>query len=679
MKTGVFFSLKWKIAVLIASVFLLSYSFFSYLFYLDANDNFLRSRQNIQKRYKNIASALTKDSFSVLEQFAEVLSAVEISKQVDSQYIAEVNSVLDENWQQWQFIWGLENAVFFNKKAEPLKQWGVELDSPHLLVKQVLTTELPAYQTICLDTCFQFVVIPVMNQSKVIGAFGISRSFADLVIEYKMATGSDLGLFVKDEALQANRWPYKISVLTNAEYNLALLSAITQDNSLDPFSETRVVSYKKRFLEISTFPVHSSEEDNPPFFISIDEITAEKNAVFTNLKTVWLYGILSFLFSLTLLTLTLFFSFRRVDKFTTALPLLAEKKYREFRTELEYNTNAMLGYDELDLLNYTALELTDQLEGLEQEVKQNIFQLVEQGENLRNERNFIQQLINVAPILIFTQDTNGSILSINQAGISELERERSLILGDIFDNFIPETEVKHLSQLKQLRAGKVLNNIKIDGVLITPSIEEHTVSWIHSVVKSDNDNKPLVILSLAVDISERKKIENQMVQIATHDQLTGLSNRHNFQLEYSRAIATAKRYGSELALFYLDLDHFKIVNDTQGHEAGDKLLKLVAKTLQRVIRETDILSRIGGDEFTLIMPNSDLQGIMNVAIKINENLKALNFSAGGQHFKISCSIGIAIYPKHGGDEQTLLSNADSAMYQAKKLGKGRYCIFGKKV
>jgi len=407
----------------------------------------------------------------------------------------------------------------------------------------------------------------------------------------------------------------------------------------------------------------------------IENITEELRLVTDHLKIIWFYGVISLFVSLVLLFVVLYYSFRRVNTLSSALPLLAKHQYSDFRLILKDEAQSSFGYDELDLLNHIALALSDQLEGLEKEVKENICKLIEQGQDLITERDFSQQLINVAPILVITQDNNGIILTINQAGVDEFSMEESLITGCVFDNFIPESEIEHLSKLKKLRNGEFSEHIKTDGILLINQDQQRQISWIHTRVKPKRDEKLPFILSLGVDISERKHIEDKMLKMATHDQLTGMSNRRYFEAEFVREITSAKRYGTQIALFYLDLDQFKIVNDTCGHEAGDQLLKLVSKSLQQVVRGTDILSRIGGDEFTLIMPNVGMQGIENVAKKINESLMAIDFWVEDKVYKISTSIGIAIYPQHGTDVDELLSNADLAMYQAKESGLGQYHIF----
>ena len=676
MHKGSYLSLKWKIAILIGSVFLFLHSVFSYIQFLDANEEFLIARDNIQVRNTNIARALIKDSFSELGQFAELSYEIRRSDQKDISPVLQVTSTLDDNWQQWQFIWGLESAVFYSREGTLVKKWGDWLRPSAASIATVLNTEMPDYQIVCPESCFQFVFIPVMADAEVIGVLGVSRTFADTVIDFNRVTGSDIGVLIPAEQTNRFRWPYKISAITHGNINLPVLESITESYQFEDFFEQRkVISFKSQSLELNIFSVNSVEERAPPYFLIINNVTDELKAVSANLRTIWFLGIISLLCSLILMLVVLYFSLRRVTRLSKALPLLAEQKYDEFNQLLSDQKNAILGGDEIDRLAETAVSLSDRLRGLEQEVKTNICRLVDQGRELAHERDFVRQLINVAPIIVITQDVNGIILTVNQAGVDEFSMQAGAIIGGVFDNYIPDTEEKHLSRLRQLRSAENPHYFKIDGMLSVQSFQKLHISWIHSRVNHQFNNKDVVILTLGVDITERKRIEQQMMKMATLDHLTGMSNRHSFQIEIAREIATAKRYGSDLALFYLDLDQFKLINDNSGHEAGDQLLKLVSKTLECSVRNTDFLSRIGGDEFTLIMPKADKKGIENVAKKINENLMAIDFRVGNKVYKISASIGIAIYPYHGVDEHELLSNADLAMYQAKDSGRGQYHLF----
>ncbi|WP_051938075.1 diguanylate cyclase domain-containing protein [Ghiorsea bivora] len=174
------------------------------------------------------------------------------------------------------------------------------------------------------------------------------------------------------------------------------------------------------------------------------------------------------------------------------------------------------------------------------------------------------------------------------------------------------------------------------------------------------------------DISERKEAEERMLQLALYDQLTQLPNRTLFYERLSFSIKQSKRSKEPLALLFIDLDGFKAVNDNFGHLAGDQLLVEVSKRLLHNTRDSDVVARLGGDEFVIILNHlKDLHYIEHITHKLIQVLgKPMQFQ--GHTFHVGASIGISVYPKHAHDINTLIQQADSAMYQAKKAGKNRY-------
>ena len=177
------------------------------------------------------------------------------------------------------------------------------------------------------------------------------------------------------------------------------------------------------------------------------------------------------------------------------------------------------------------------------------------------------------------------------------------------------------------------------------------------------------------DVSEKRILLEQMTHQAYHDPLTGLPNRILFNDRLALALAQAHRNQKMLAVLFLDLDRFKLVNDTMGHALGDKLLKEVAGRLVGCIRQSDTIARLGGDEFTILLPQpGDEDDVAKVARKILQTFQQ-PWVLSGQEFHITVSIGIALYPNDGEDTETLLKHADTAMYRAKDQGRNNYQLY----
>ncbi len=190
----------------------------------------------------------------------------------------------------------------------------------------------------------------------------------------------------------------------------------------------------------------------------------------------------------------------------------------------------------------------------------------------------------------------------------------------------------------------------------------------------DINNEPLV-LAFIQDITERKENEARIDFLAHHDPLTGLPNRVLFRDRFALAMAWSERSGCKVALLYVDLDHFKTINDTLGHPVGDHLLQQVAQRLRGCVRETDTISRQGGDEFLIALTDiHDQEAVSRVTTKVIDALSK-PFSIDNHELAATVSMGVAVWPDDGQDFDALLQRADTAMYQAKAAGRNTYRFY----
>jgi diguanylate cyclase (GGDEF)-like protein len=194
----------------------------------------------------------------------------------------------------------------------------------------------------------------------------------------------------------------------------------------------------------------------------------------------------------------------------------------------------------------------------------------------------------------------------------------------------------------------------------------------------DEQGRIIEFQSVGRDVTERVQMEQQLVYMATHDALTGLPNRVMFNDRLTLELAHAQRNRQKLAVMLLDLDRFKNVNDTLGHSVGDQLLQVVGERLTSLLRKSDTVARMGGDEFMLLFPGmARMEGAARIAQKILEVFRK-PFVFEGHELHITTSIGIALCPDDGEDIDTLVKNADIAMYRAKEQGRNNYqCCSGK--
>ena len=185
-------------------------------------------------------------------------------------------------------------------------------------------------------------------------------------------------------------------------------------------------------------------------------------------------------------------------------------------------------------------------------------------------------------------------------------------------------------------------------------------------------------LAINENITEKKQAEARIKQLAYFDQLTGLPNREQLTNRFNYTLSLAERSGDTFTLMFLDLDHFKNINDTLGHSVGDQILMEVANRLKRILREEDTLCRMGGDEFILLLPDTNEDGAREVVTKVI-NIVSQPSKLKQQELTSTVSVGIAIYPDDGQNFETLSKNADAAMYRVKKASRNGYRFFTKEM
>ncbi|PYQ48332.1 MAG: diguanylate cyclase [Acidobacteria bacterium] len=198
--------------------------------------------------------------------------------------------------------------------------------------------------------------------------------------------------------------------------------------------------------------------------------------------------------------------------------------------------------------------------------------------------------------------------------------------------------------------------------------------WITASYRPQFDSKGNVsgVIGKILDLTDRKRAEQQMEYQSYHDSLTGLANRRLFQEHLTLALALAQRKRRPVAVLFLDLDNFKVVNDSLGHTLGDSLLREIATRLKGSVREGDVVARVGGDEFTIVL--QELEKKEDAASMAQRVLRLIAepIDIDGQRLYITASVGITVYPDDGEDAETLLKNADNAMYRAKAVGRNCY-------
>lgn len=274
-------------------------------------------------------------------------------------------------------------------------------------------------------------------------------------------------------------------------------------------------------------------------------------------------------------------------------------------------------------------------------------------------------------IFIFQVDTY-NIVQANDGALDNLGFNSSEILERSYDQLLQGSSREYLSEkLEPLVEGA-------SSVVIFEALHKRKDGSEYPVevrAQMSHSEVPAVFLVNAHDISERKKAEERLHFLANYDSLTSLPNRSLMMDRLGQAIENAKRSQMTCALIFMDLDGFKEINDTLGHDAGDNLLKVVAIRLQEILRKSDTIARLGGDEFTILLCNlSSARDVDRVAQKVIEEI-AKPIILNGASVQVTTSLGVVIFPNADDDVSSLLRKSDSAMYIAKKTGKNKWCMY----
>ncbi len=294
-------------------------------------------------------------------------------------------------------------------------------------------------------------------------------------------------------------------------------------------------------------------------------------------------------------------------------------------------------------------------------------------EQLAIAKEGFMSLFEEAPFAVLVLDLQGSVLDVNPAACRLLGYTRDEII-EMTGNLARSLKSRIRRLLVELAASpnhRVASEARLrhrDGQAVDVSFE--------AIVQHTTTGEPRQVLINAVDISERRRFEKQLAHMAAHDALTGLANRRRFDHEMMRHIDICERYGPRGALLMMDLDNFKEVNDTLGHGAGDQLIVSVGRLLDQRMRKSDLVARVGGDEFAILLPEADRRAAQSVAADIvsmvRENARFLD---GSRPHDVSASVGVVLIDRPGLSASELVSTADLTMYEAKAAGRDRFvCV-----
>ncbi len=333
-----------------------------------------------------------------------------------------------------------------------------------------------------------------------------------------------------------------------------------------------------------------------------------------------------------------------------------------------------------DELEVRVKERTADLQASNEKLSRNISERASIEADLRASRERLASVFDAVKDGLVVQSRNGSFVELNRSAENILGLKSNQVpAGHSLSDFVETVHEDGTSFNPELHPARVsveTHKPQRDVVmgLIRPDGSQRWVS-INTELLFDSQGEVDLVVSNFSDITDKKASEELIWHQANYDALTGLPNRRLFQEHLETEMKKSERSNQPLALMFLDLDHFKDVNDTLGHDIGDVLLKEAARRLRSCVRASDTVARLGGDEFTIIL--SELDSLSSIAVVAQNILQRMSepFQLGIDSAYVGASIGITLFPQDATDVEALLKNADQAMYSAKNQGRNRYRYF----
>lgn len=681
-----FLSLRWKLLLILFSVSAIVSVAGSYYFQHQLLLQFEQTRKEAQiKHQKQINGLISMDVERVRQLAATLPTFTNLSSGLMKYDSPAFYRYFDNFWSSFQIDMGVDNAKLYAPDGHIIATWGNAVQNNLSMQswiwkrnwETVLNKEVSNGLIECFDSCAIYALAPILQKGEVTGAFSIGSSLADAVLSFKRTSNADLAIvFSKDDtsASEKRLWGMHLAAATSPEHIVPLLRQAADVYSFNELFK-KPVRYTKadKVYEISLVKLDPTHVMGDMQLIVIENISADLLMVEKNSQQVLIFTMVAATLILILLYILLSIPLKRLRRISSSIPLLGQGAFNAVRTEIQLHPHRFK--DEVDILDQSAIDLSYRLESLEHEVIEKNLRLKNLFNEVSKEKDFANKLLNQAEAIIATTTSDGHILSINQFGIALTGKN----IGDELYSDLPASDMAIL----RAKLAEVADNKQYSYTHKTTFIASdntpRNISWGHTCLQDDIKGEA-ILLSVGMDITEQTKSQEVIHQLANYDVLTNLPNRRLLIDRLKHSLSSYNRSGYYGALLFIDLDNFKSLNDTLGHKIGDILLQEVSKRLVACVREGDTVSRIGSDEFIVVLENLSAEAgesaeqVERIVRKIQLKLN-MPFQLHTHAYQSTISVGVCLFNELNKDIEELLKQVDIAINQAKRNGSNSICFY----
>ncbi len=638
---------------------------------------------DLHVRQQAILNQLLDDNFLRLSQLSQLIAETpEIQRASQSESNEALQNYLENEWIELNINTGIDYIGLYSIWGDRLGSAHNQLmfpepDQLHDAVMSAVDAAPPRTPTsflFCGFGCSQLVIEPFVLSDGSEALIVTGQNIADIIQRYQQVSNTDLAVLLPpldDIARDAydgrtlEQWDLRLWAASQFKKTLTQLRHIQLSTPLDRLDPADAAEFQAQRLHLNPLiPTEYPAYGQTPILMAISDQAQQHQNLVNSVKISVLIGALALLVSELILILIMLNPLRRLFAVVDALKLLPKHEYRLARESLPRQPGLL--QDELSLLEKSTRYVTRELEALHIEVEDKNQSLREQIAVITRSRAFLERLIDSSHLFIATQSMDGTILTCN----ARFENEFKRTIGRFGDLFVSEDSRKTFeSRIERLKA-KQCEVIQLDAEFANHQGNAIYVDWTCSIVEDEKGRN--ILLTIGIDLTQRKRDEEALEWLANNDPLTGIGNRRGFQHDLQKVLDS----GRPGAIIFIDVNRFKQINDVYGHTVGDGVLIQIAGALRAGVRGSDSISRLAGDEFTVVLVDINAEQLERFLQKLTQQLNGqIPLPGEDRVVEYTVSIGAALIPDHGRTEQELIVHADMAMYQAKKKGGGQWQIF----